>query len=528
MTSRLVAFVVIIITFIFSLNIIFTIEGASFVRVTKSFRHSIQSTISLVTSSSSSSSTATNTNTNTIERNFQQRIKMDNTQSRQLPIYIPIGPQGAGKTTFLSKLKQSYENQNQNQNQNSTDTRTATSTSMITDEPSTSSATTTTTTLHDITIDDQDGVYIPTPIQLWFINQPPSLRNNNTNIQSIDTYLQTNVHGKTISNRIYNDTNTIEMRLVIQRLNNVLTAHEFRQHILSFHNNPSLDNSTNASLRQLCKKQRHETIVLPYDWKERLIYIVEEFCTNELKSLEEQRSSVVQLFIVESIFKNQTPTLKSFLSTFNNNNSNSNSNSTLNGINAASTKLNYFAHHESQTALAWGNTNTKARDYVSALEAAEKSQRPVIFIPYLDSRQRRSMNINMNNYTIHDIHNSNNYDESMFLPQVEINELIRRNIVRCYTTGKYVPVKAIIDACLRVDELMNKAMDEMMQSSRYKRSNSTFSTKQELDSALAKMAGFRMDVMKRTVHKASGMQSNQRKSNANQRKNNKNNRRYNF
>ena len=281
---------------------------------------------------------------------------------------------------------------------------------------------------------------------------------------------------------------------------------------------------------------------------------MEEFHANELKLLEGQRSNVVQLFIVESIFRNQTPMLKTFLSTFNSeknnsnssssnssSNSNNNGNSNSNGINAASSKLNHFAQHEPQTALAWGNTNTKATDYVSALEVAEKSQRPVIFVPYLDKRQKRSMNMNMNvnmnnnnnnNTTIHDIYNDDNH-ESFFLPQVEINELIKRNIARCYTTGKYVPVKAIIDTCLRVDELMNKALDEVkMQSSsssQHKKSkNSTIITKQQLDSVLAKMAGFRMDNMNRTVYKAGGMQSNQRKSNSNQRKNYKSNRRYNF
>ena len=260
MISSLLAIAIVATILLPPLNINITTEGASFIHVdvSKSFRHSIvQSTVS---PSSSSLLFTSPTTTTTIERNSQQQqnIKMDrdskntsnsnstSTQSsRQLPIYITIGVQCAGKTTFLSKLKERYENHN------STD---------IDINTNTASTGTTTATLQDITIDDQDGVYIPTPIQLWLINQPPSIRSNNTNIQSIDSYLQTNLHGKTISNRIYNDTNTIEMRLVIQRLNNILTADQFRQHILSLNgstssNNSNTDHSTNASLRQLCKKQ---------------------------------------------------------------------------------------------------------------------------------------------------------------------------------------------------------------------------------------------------------------------------------
>ncbi len=401
------------------------------------------------------------------------------TQPKKLPIYITIGPQGVGKTTFLSNLNRCYENSTQS--------------------------------LEDITIDDQAGVYIPTPLELWLIDNPPSSKSNSsTNLQSFKSYLNTNLHGKTISQRIYNENR--EMKLVVQRLNNILSANEFRQQVMSL-DDEYMDRKTNASLKQLCTKQRVRSIRMPYDWKESLIHVVEEFHRSEIneKSMQ-KKSNVVQLFVVESIFKSPTPTLNSFLSSLssnnnNNNNNNNKKNSSMNAINKASTKLNQYAQNSPNVALSWGNTNTKVTDYIAALEAAEKSQRPVVFIPVLNNRQVCMMD---NKNTQEDVGGEN---MNTILPSVEINELLRRNIKRCYTTGKYIPVKAIIDTCLRVDELMQKAMGEMSREfqSKKKKDGTTTTTfsKQQLDYTLAKMAGFRLDHSNGTVSKFSyAIQSN--------------------
>ena len=109
----------------------------------------------------------------------------------------------------------------------------------------------------------------------------------------------------------------------------------------------------------------------------------------------------------------------------------------------------------------------KPRDYTTALEIAESSQRPVYFIVYHDN-------------------NSTNCKSSYTLPLLPVEELFRRNILRMLKTGRYVPCRAILDACVRVDDLVQKAAS----------SNPLF-----LDIALAQMAGYHLHLSNRTVSK---------------------------
>jgi len=96
-------------------------------------------------------------------------------------------------------------------------------------------------------------------------------------------------------------------------------------------------------------------------------------------------------------------------------------------------------------------------------------------------------------------------DRQTVQQRIEMNELFQRNIQRCFETGKYVPVKAIIDVCLRVDELVDRAVMDMKReyqkgegrksgnnSNSASQATSKF-TKFQLDCTLSKLAGFHMN-----------------------------------
>ena len=80
--------------------------------------------------------------------------------------------------------------------------------------------------------------------------------------------------------------------------------------------------------------------------------------------------------------------------------------------------------------VAWGNTNTNARDYTAALKCAEESGRPVKFVRWGHE-----------------------------LPVVPTEELLKRNLERLVKTGRYIPVETIASFRKRTDNLMKKSND---------------------------------------------------------------------
>ncbi|CAM9524964.1 unnamed protein product, partial [Scytosiphon promiscuus] len=82
------------------------------------------------------------------------------------------------------------------------------------------------------------------------------------------------------------------------------------------------------------------------------------------------------------------------------------------------------AARDSEGMVAWGNTNTQARDYRAALEQAELTGRPVRFLRWGHE-----------------------------LPVLSLEELSRRNVCRFATTGRYIETAAVESALARVDRL---------------------------------------------------------------------------
>jgi len=448
-------------------------------------------------------------------------------KKRKAPIFITIGPMAAGKTRLISKLAQSFQQQQE------LTTTTNDDDVVVWSNYGELDGYNHVTKLIDVSIDDQEGVYLKVPsiAFLQTYNNDGCATTSNTSssnrpIKRIKTNEDTNstsssssientptqdqrkrlhqyIHNTTILDRI-NDSSNDEMRWILQRLSRQMTREEFKTR-MECHLPPDGGGSIDSKLAMLQQQQRRQrqqdyiddadghieveshTITQVADL---LIEAVEK-CLRD-NSNDDGAQDVflpeVDLFIKEGIWR---ATSSSSTSTSSVNASYSTAG--MGGLQAAKFILETAAMDATtlcSTAIAWGNTNTKSSDYIPALQAGEQSKRPIHFIPFLP-----------------------NDDEGLLLclPWIDIQELLHRSIRRLYTTGRYIPVRAILDACIRVDQLMACAREDMTKSSpssttttlddvagvgdrgERRRRDSTTTTKFRLDVALAKVAGFRMN-----------------------------------
>lgn len=396
------------------------------------------------------------------QRPNRERAQYVRERNSMAPIYIPIGPQCAGKTTKVNSIR--------NENKE----------------------------LVDITIDDQCGVYIKIPTEL-FLRHNINMEDDHGRIDT--SFLESTLHGKSIRERIYDDSN-LEMRLITQRLSGKISREEFRSSIMAIDGNSTSDSSHVAWQNLLRKDGQVEESSETHCWKTFLVNTVE-------KEVEEEFSlSHVDLFVVERIFKpisnhcsassfvidgyeerTRVELPKHLL----------NETKSQSGLNAVSSKLKHLAMDDSHGGqpLSWGNTNAKSGDYVTALEVAQNSGRPIHFVPYSGTEILQSL------------YDSDELD--MHLPRVGIKILLKRNIQRFKSTGRFIPTKAIIVTSERVDVLMQQAISKMKYNARRNYNSDKEShgkhSKFELDRALASLASFGMK-NDRTVYKFQGKRSN--------------------
>jgi len=336
------------------------------------------------------------------------------------------------------------------------------------------------TTLIDVSIDDQEGVYIKIPSYLFVTNEKYSKKIEGDSDQKL---LQTMLHNKTVAERIYDDSNN-EMRWVMKRLLNKITPEEFRVNII---NSTNIEEE-NLKLNLLIEKQEGQNSQ-KYNLAEFLIDAVED-CVTDIKG--ENFTKYADLFVVEAIFRNDSS--KSLQHEGKGNCVSLGKSSTelrMGGLKSAITKFNNLACNRTtkSSAIAWGNTNSKPSDYIAILEAAERSARPVYFIPFIQKERFKIKN-------------------GLCLPWIPFQQLINRNVKRLYNDGRYVPIRSILEHCSRVERLMTSVEDEVKKlkmksnesiddvSPREELSENgvcfTKSQKLQLDSVLAKKAGFRM------------------------------------
>lgn len=293
------------------------------------------------------------------------------------------------------------------------------------------------TTIHDVTLDAQRNVYVQVPTHYFLTN------NNN---DTTDTFLKKRILYKSLSNRIYDNVTNGELRFMIQRFHGKLSSREFESCIRTLYTqHANVTNNNNETTREY-----HEEMATL------VIETVEQVCQEDNNIT---LSPFIQLFCVESLFRPHPLNNKT-------------------GVDAALDELEQYSKLNT-TSIAWGNTNTRPRDYRQALEIAATTKRPVYFIVYAT---------NQNNISSSGVH----------LPHVGMRELMKRNIKRMLKTGKFVPGKSLVESNDRIENVLKIASDNLER--RYPKNEQKDFTKLQLDQELARMVNYEL-MNNRTVRR---------------------------
>jgi len=267
------------------------------------------------------------------------------------PMYITIGPQCSGKSTLLRDYEEG--------------------------------------TIKDISLDDQQDVYVPIPTETFLLAYNDNSARSNTNDKG-EQLLQQVYQGSTLRKRIQENT---ELILILRRWNGDLTASDFEDRIKLYYD----------------ERKFAESVALA------LIKAVEDFLL-EKPDLPKN----TDVFVLESLFKPHPQTRQS-------------------AIQRAYEELRETPMH---VPVAWGNTNSKPRDYERALEICHQTRRPVHFIlchPAYSSRGEDDID---------------SESELITLPWIPLEELLKRNLHRLQIRGRFVPANAIADCCQRVTAMI--------------------------------------------------------------------------
>jgi energy-coupling factor transporter ATP-binding protein EcfA2 len=247
--------------------------------------------------------------------------------------------------------------------------------------------------IKDICLDDQPDVYVSVPTNVFL---DCITGKSTTDVESLEL-LQRIYQGKTIQERIQNDNN--ELGLILQRWNGDMSQEEFQRAIQALYTSREF----------------------PLQVAEQLVEVVEKYVkrkTADSKPISLPKT--VGIFILESLFLPQPDTQQS-------------------AIQRAYQELEMTPKH---IPIAWGNTNSKSRDYSQALEIAFQTGRRVRFVlchPFLDSGEKVAVATESPLIT---------------LPWIDLLDLLKRNLKRLKTTGRYIPAFAIADCCKRVESLV--------------------------------------------------------------------------
>lgn len=199
----------------------------------------------------------------------------------------------------------------------------------------------------------------------------------------------------------------------------------------------------------------------------------------------------IDLFVVESIFRPRP--LELMRNTKNNTPSSSALDEAQRLIKSISTDSSV---HDSAAPLAWGNTNTRPREFLSAMEAATLSGRPVEFIVFggLDACVTICKHI-MSGTETRTTSQDDGESDLLCLPKLSRRVLLMRNIQRFVNTGRYIPSIAIDDAIVRVESMLAEATKKACSQNWTIKSDSELSMKDakfRLDCELCKLAGYEL------------------------------------
>lgn len=279
----------------------------------------------------------------------------------------------------------------------------------------------------DICIDDQPGVYHRIPTAFFL---PETVYSDNNSTQRHQC-LSNVIFGRSIKERI-NDLS--ELRAVLLRFANKTTKDDFQK------------SSTISPI---------------------LVEVIEEII-GEFESRQQpiELPDTIDIFILEAIFRRSSPSKNPTNTIYENVDE-------MASISALERTELLLYDTPISIPIAYGNTNTKATDYVKALQMALKLKRPVHFVVYCDD-ENGDCNNDLFDMTVGS----------------GVQGLIRRNMYRFLETGRYVPEQVIIDMRERTSSMISDILSQQRPSPSI--ANRKMS-KLEFHQQLARLAGFHMN-----------------------------------
>jgi hypothetical protein len=395
------------------------------------------------------------------------------------PLYITVGPPCAGKTTWVRQMQQTQQQQE------------SSSEGLFTKTGGNNKAATT-MMIHDVTIDDQLGVYVPIPTS-WFLSRSIGQYNDRRRSDDEDSAHNATaarsfmVHGKSAYDRIQDQ---VELCTILARLSHQISRDECAAKLLSVNNNNNGNNTAEVSTRGIL------AAVEEY---------MESTTTTGSASSDEPTTSrttttfqlpeTIDLFVVEALFPDRPAG--------NNNNNNKNhqhhppasSKSTTGAIAQAGQVLR---DQPIADTIVWGNTNCRCTDYRDALQLAEQQGRPVYFVVYQEGDSAefdcgQDDDEDNNGTTPTTVPTAGNQQQRQYLHAKDLQQLFRRSITRLVQTGRYVPSAVIGDMRRRCLEL------QIMTDNTTTNHNGTIPSGVALECHLARLAQYELDPKTRLV-----------------------------
>jgi hypothetical protein len=304
------------------------------------------------------------------------------------PLFITVGPPCAGKTTWIRQMQ--YQQQQQKHQQHPLDTNKERNKTVL---------------IHDVSIDDQEGVYVPVPTS-WFLGQTDATATGTEGPENLM------LHGQSALNRIQNG--QAELVTILSRLANQISRETCES---------KLGNHTEASRGILAAVEEYiqqasspssndSTTSSTGDSKN-------SGGSNRSNSATIQLPETIDLFVVEALFRAD--------------------NSSPSAIVRAGQELR---QHTISDAIVWGNTNCRTTDYQDALQLASQQGRPVYFVVYSETTD-----------TATPAKTTKRDDGPLLLHARNLQELFQRSIARLVKTGRYVPSHVIVDMRRRCLEM---------------------------------------------------------------------------
>jgi hypothetical protein len=422
------------------------------------------------------------------------------------PLYITVGPPCAGKTTWIQRRQRELQDQQS-----------------IIDETKKPQL------IHDVSIDDQDGVYVPVPTS-WFLNGQHHHKKSQESDADDDSGCSAAaarrliLHGKSAYDRIQDQ---VELRAILARLSNQITPADCAAKL----GQPSSEATRGivAAVEEYIMLEHANTAAAPED------------------TMTIQLPDTIDLFVVEALFRDDRPAAN-----HNHNNNNNHSNNHHNhNHNHNNNNNNSHRHHQNQhpntstggrstgigtattattstspasssrtkgggggdkggaiaragqvlrdhiitDAVVWGNTNCRSTDYQDALQLALRQSRPVHFVVYSEPDDDDDDDNDSKN-DADDDNDTTGQEQQQGLHAKNLQELFQRSIARLVRTGRYIPSTVICDMRRRCLEMTNITT---IAKTNHRPDMMMTATGIELECHLARLAQYELDPVTRQV-----------------------------